>query len=234
MDTYAAALMLFLIMDPLGNIPVVLSILKKVDPARRIKVLLRELVIALILMLIFLYSGSALLKLLSLSKEAVSISGGLVLLIIAIRMIFPSRGGVMGDDEDDSEPLVVPLATPMIAGPSILATRSISRERAEPQRRLVDCPTYQLGCDCDYFNCRTITLSNTRQTRLESDRASNGYDFDFDCCSDADQRIFSDSIAFQIALQLIIHDASYLTRLLIRQGVIRTCHEMVVPVAHTF
>ena len=57
MDTYAAALMLFLIMDPLGNIPVVLSILKKVDPVRRIKVLLRELVIALILMLIFLYSG---------------------------------------------------------------------------------------------------------------------------------------------------------------------------------
>lgn len=133
MDTYAAALMLFLIMDPLGNIPVVLSILKKVDPARRIKVLLRELVIALILMLIFLYSGSALLKLLSLSKEAVSISGGLVLLIIAIRMIFPSRGGVMGDDEDDSEPLVVPLATPMIAGPSILATLVLLAE-SEPSR----------------------------------------------------------------------------------------------------
>jgi len=133
MDTYAAALMLFLIMDPLGNIPVVLSILKKVDPTRRIKVLLRELVIALILMLIFLYSGSALLKLLSLSKEAVSISGGLVLLIIAIRMIFPSRGGVMGDDEDDSEPLVVPLATPMIAGPSILATLVLLAE-SEPSR----------------------------------------------------------------------------------------------------
>jgi len=133
MDTYAAALMLFLIMDPLGNIPVVLSILKKVDPTRRIKVLLRELVIALILMLIFLYSGSALLKLLSLSKEAVSISGGLVLLIIAIRMIFPSRGGVMGEDEDDSEPLVVPLATPMIAGPSILATLVLLAE-SEPSR----------------------------------------------------------------------------------------------------
>jgi multiple antibiotic resistance protein len=91
------------------------------------------LVIALILMLIFLYSGSALLKLLSLSKEAVSISGGLVLLIIAIRMIFPSRGGVMGDDEDDSEPLVVPLATPMIAGPSILATLVLLAE-SEPSR----------------------------------------------------------------------------------------------------
>lgn len=133
MDTFAAALTLFLIMDPLGNIPVVLSILKQVDAARRIKVLVRELLIALVLMLLFLYSGSALLELLSLSKEAVSISGGLVLLIIAVRMIFPSRGGVMGDDDDDTEPLVVPLATPMIAGPSILATLVLLAE-SDPNR----------------------------------------------------------------------------------------------------
>jgi len=133
MDTYAAALTLFLIMDPLGNIPVVLSILKQVDARRRVKVLVRELLIALGLMLLFLYSGSALLKLLSLSKEAVSISGGLVLLIIAIRMIFPSRGGVMGDEDDDAEPLVVPLATPMIAGPSILATLVLLTE-SDPNR----------------------------------------------------------------------------------------------------
>lgn len=133
MDTFAAALTLFLIMDPLGNIPVVLSILKQVDAARRIKVLVRELLIALLLMLLFLYSGSALLELLSLSKEAVSISGGLVLLIIAVRMIFPSRGGVMGDDDDDTEPLVVPLATPMIAGPSILATLVLLAE-SDPNR----------------------------------------------------------------------------------------------------
>lgn len=122
METWAVAITLFLIMDPLGNIPVFLSVLKNVPETRRLKVLTRELLIALAIMLAFLFSGPALLHALSLSREAVSVGGGLVLMIIAIRMIFPSRGGVMGDDGDDGEPLVVPLAVPMIAGPSVLAT----------------------------------------------------------------------------------------------------------------
>lgn len=128
MDTYAAAVALFLIMDPLGNIPIFLSVLKQVPERRRLWVLIRELLIALALMMLFLFSGSSILKLLGLSTEAVAISGGLVLMIIAIRMIFPSRGGVMGDEDMDSEPLVVPLATPMIAGPSILATLVLMAE----------------------------------------------------------------------------------------------------------
>ncbi len=121
METLAAAITLFLIMDPLGNIPVFMSILSKVEPKRRNWILARELVIALGIMLVFLFAGSSMLSVLGLSQEAVAISGGLVLLIIAIRMIFPSRGGIMGD-EDDEEPLIVPLATPMIAGPSLIAT----------------------------------------------------------------------------------------------------------------
>lgn len=133
MDTYAAAVTLFLIMDPLGNIPLFLSILSQVPERRRRLILIRELLIALGLMLIFLFSGPALLKLLGLSTEAVSISGGIILMIIAIRMIFPSRGGPMGDDMDDSEPLIVPLATPMIAGPSILATLVLLAE-SQPER----------------------------------------------------------------------------------------------------
>ena len=133
MDTYAAAVTLFLIMDPLGNIPLFLSILSQVPEARRRLVLVRELLIALALMLIFLFSGPSLLKVLGLSTEAVSISGGIILMIIAIRMIFPSRGGPMGDDVDDSEPLIVPLATPMIAGPSILATLVLLAE-SQPER----------------------------------------------------------------------------------------------------
>ena len=133
MDTYAAAVTLFLIMDPLGNIPLFLSILSQVPENRRRWVLVRELLIALGLMLIFLFSGPSLLKLLGLSTEAVSISGGIILMIIAIRMIFPSRGGPMGDEVDDSEPLIVPLATPMIAGPSILATLVLLAE-SQPER----------------------------------------------------------------------------------------------------
>jgi multiple antibiotic resistance protein len=122
METFAAAVTLFLIMDPLGNIPIFLSVLARVAPERRRRILIRELLIALAIMLLFLFTGPAILTALGLSREAISIGGGLVLMIIAIRMIFPSRGGVMGDDDSEGEPLIVPLAMPLIAGPSVLAT----------------------------------------------------------------------------------------------------------------
>lgn len=135
MDTFAAAVTLFLIIDPLGNIPIFLNILSRVTPARRRLVLIRELLIALALMLLFLFMGPTILRTLGLSREAMSIGGGLVLMIIAIRMIFPSRGGVMGDDESDDEPLIVPLAMPLIAGPSVLATLVLLAETG-PERRV--------------------------------------------------------------------------------------------------
>lgn len=135
METWSVAITLFLIMDPLGNIPVFLSVLKSVDEARRRWVLARELLIALIIMLLFLFSGPSILATLKLSPQAVSIGGALVLMIIAIRMIFPSRGGVMGDDGESGEPLVVPLAVPMIAGPSVLATLVLVTEAA-PERNV--------------------------------------------------------------------------------------------------
>lgn len=122
-ETLAVAVTLFLIMDPLGNTPIFMSVLKKVAPQRRLLVMIRELIIALGIMLLFLFSGPSLLNVLGLTQEAVAIGGGLVLLIIALRMIFPSRGGIIGDEEDTtSEPLIVPLATPLIAGPSLIAT----------------------------------------------------------------------------------------------------------------
>ncbi len=122
MEIFATAVTLFLIMDPLGNIPIFLAILEKVPEERRKKVIIRELFIALGIMILFLFAGRSILNALSLSREAVAIGGGLVLMIIAMRMIFPPIGGVMGDDEMDGEPFIVPLAIPMIAGPSILAT----------------------------------------------------------------------------------------------------------------
>lgn len=120
METLSAAAMLFLIMDPLGNLPVFMSILKQVDPKRRRLVLIRELLIALFIMLLFLYTGSAILSFLHLKQEAVSIAGGIILFLIAIRMIFPQPGGVIGLAAGE-EPLIVPLAIPLVAGPSILA-----------------------------------------------------------------------------------------------------------------
>ena len=121
---WATAITLFLIMDPLGNVPIFLIVLERVAEHRRRYIILRELIIALIVMLLFLFAGPAMLRTLGISPEAVAIAGGLVLLIIAICMIFPLRGSsVMGDDDEDhGEPLLVPLAIPLLAGPSLLAT----------------------------------------------------------------------------------------------------------------
>ncbi|MCL4410354.1 YhgN family NAAT transporter [Aliidiomarina haloalkalitolerans] len=121
MDTLTATITLLLIMNPLGNLPIFISVLRHVDPKRRRKVLIRELLFALFFMLLFLYLGSALLDALGLRQEAVTIAGGIILFIIALRLIFPQPGGVLGLPAGD-EPFIVPLAIPLISGPSLLAT----------------------------------------------------------------------------------------------------------------
>lgn len=119
-SVWTASLTLFLVMDPLGNIPVFLAVLQQVDPARRRKVLARELLISLVLLVGFLFTGRQLLSLFGIEPSSIRIAGGIVLFLIALRMVFPQEGGVMGDV--DGEPFVVPLAVPLIAGPSTLAT----------------------------------------------------------------------------------------------------------------
>jgi len=117
----SSAVVLFLVMDPFGNIPIFLSLLKDIEPKRRWKIISRELLIALVILLIFLFFGQRILDILQLESESVSIAGGIILFIIGIRMVFPSRRGVMGD-QLEGEPFIVPLAIPLIAGPSALAT----------------------------------------------------------------------------------------------------------------
>ena len=121
MDTWSVAITLFLIMDPLGNLPIFMSVLKMIDPKRRKIVLARELIFSLLIMLLFLYSGEAILQFLNVKQETVSIAGGIILFLIALRMIFPQPGGVTGLSVGE-EPFIVPLAIPMVAGPSVLAT----------------------------------------------------------------------------------------------------------------
>jgi multiple antibiotic resistance protein len=120
MDTLSATLLLLTIMDPLGNVATFVSGLRPVPQERRLRVIARELVIALVILIVFLFAGPWLLGLLHLKQEALFISGGIVLFLIALKMIFPpSRREA---DEPQIEPFIVPLATPMIAGPSVLAT----------------------------------------------------------------------------------------------------------------
>jgi MarC family membrane protein len=132
MDTLSAALLLFLVMDPLGNVPLFLSALRQVDPARYRIVIVRELLIALVILVVFLFAGRYLLGLLRVSPAALTAGGGLILLLIAIRMIFPTSERSLREDVV-GEPLVVPLAVPYTAGPSMLATELLFMSR-EPDR----------------------------------------------------------------------------------------------------
>jgi multiple antibiotic resistance protein len=121
MDLLSAVVTLFLVMDPLGNVPLFLSILKTVAPERRRIVLLREIGFAYVVLVTFLLVGDYLLRFLALEQQAVSIAGGIVLFLISLRMIFPGEGGLAGPPLE-GEPFVVPLAIPLVAGPSTLAT----------------------------------------------------------------------------------------------------------------
>ncbi|MDN3696644.1 MULTISPECIES: YhgN family NAAT transporter [Vibrio] len=132
MEILSAATMLFLIMDPLGNLPIVLSILKHLDPKRRRMVLIRELFFALIILMVFLFAGQGILSFLHVQPETLSISGGIILFIIAIKMIFPQAGSITGLAAGD-EPFIVPMAIPMIAGPSVLASLLLLSSK-EPDR----------------------------------------------------------------------------------------------------
>lgn len=120
MTLASAALLLFLILDPLGNIPVFLSLLRELPPQRQRWVLARELLIALVVLMLFLWAGKYALELMHLRQESVSIAGGIVLFLIGIRMIFPPPEGLMGEIPD-GEPFIVPMAIPLVAGPSGMA-----------------------------------------------------------------------------------------------------------------
>ena len=120
MTIASAALLLFLILDPLGNIPVFLSLLKPLPAHRRRIVLARELLIAFGVLMAFLWGGKYALELMHLRQESVSIAGGIVLFLIGIRMIFPPPEGLMGE-LPDGEPFIVPMAIPLVAGPSGMA-----------------------------------------------------------------------------------------------------------------
>src|SRR5215203_3965860 len=120
MKIFFNAITLLLIMDPLGNIPPFLSVLKHVQSDRRQKVLGREILLAYIVLLVFLFLGKYVLMLLSLQEETISIAGGIVLFLIALRMVFP--GDRTAREMIAEEPFLVPLAIPFVAGPSTLAS----------------------------------------------------------------------------------------------------------------
>jgi MarC family membrane protein len=117
----SATILLVLITDPIGNIPIFANALRHVAPERRVRVILREISIAFVLLLTFMFVGEGFLRGMNLSELALQIGGGVILFLIALRMVFPPPAGAT-EDEPTAEPLIVPLAVPAIAGPSALAT----------------------------------------------------------------------------------------------------------------
>lgn len=121
MDIVSATILLILVMDPFGNMPLVISVLKNVEPRARTRVVLRECAIAYAVLLAFMFGGDRFMHLLRLSDNALAIAGGLILFLIALRMVFPHAEGIFGESGETST-FIVPLAIPAIAGPSALAT----------------------------------------------------------------------------------------------------------------
>ena len=117
----SATILLLLVTDPLGNIPIFVSALRAVPPHRKPYVILRECLIAFGILLLFMVFGNRFMDLLGLSDVSLQIGGGVILFLIALRMVFPVPEGIFGT-APGGEPFIVPLAIPAIAGPSALAT----------------------------------------------------------------------------------------------------------------
>lgn len=132
MDFLSAVILLFIIMDPLGNIPVFQALLARYPRRRRLRLIAREMLIAYAVLLLFLFAGEAILGHLGLEQPALGIAGGVVLFLIALRMVFPEPDDTARVDTGE-EPFIVPLAVPMIAGPSAVAALLLLVSR-EPEQ----------------------------------------------------------------------------------------------------
>jgi MarC family membrane protein len=131
----SALVLLLLVLDPLGSLPVFIAVMRQVPPERRTRVALRESAIAFGVLLLFMATGQAFLELMRLSERSLEVAGGVILLIIAMKMIFASGGELYAGDGSTREPLIFPLAVPLLAGPSAMATVLLLASR-QPDRLL--------------------------------------------------------------------------------------------------
>ncbi|TLY48969.1 MAG: YhgN family NAAT transporter [Gammaproteobacteria bacterium] len=155
-STVSAGVLLFLIMDPLGNIPLFLGLLKDVAPARRRIVMTRELIIALVVLFGILFSGGFVLKALQLRPESVSIAGGIVLFLIGVKMVFPPHEGSIFGGPEGAEPFIVPMAIPGVAGPSAMAALMLLAN-SNPGRTA----DWSIALFCAWFATAAILLCST-------------------------------------------------------------------------
>jgi multiple antibiotic resistance protein len=164
MTIISVAVLMFLVMDPLGNIAFFIAALSSVDPKRQKIVIIRELLIALVALIVFLFAGRSFLQLLGVSSDALTIAGGVILLLIALRMIFPAAEKPLKENIG-GEPFIVPLAIPYVAGPSAMATEMLLMNK-EPDRWL----EWLLAIVLAWFACAVILYFASGLRRYLTDR----------------------------------------------------------------
>lgn len=157
----SAFVLLLLVLDPFGSLPIFIAVLKGVPPARRRPVALREATIALAVLLAFMVAGQGFLRLMHLSERSLEVAGGVILLIIAVRMIFSSGAQIYASDGGAREPFVFPLAVPLLAGPSAMATVLLLGSR-QPQQML----EWAAALTAAIAVCAGVMLSADRIRRL--------------------------------------------------------------------
>ena len=128
----SAFILLLLVLDPFGSLPIFISVLRGVAPERRKVVAIREVSIAFGVLLAFMFTGQGFLNLMHLSERSLEVAGGVILLMISIRMIFASGESIYTSDAE-REPFIFPLAVPLLAGPSAMATVLLLASR-QPDR----------------------------------------------------------------------------------------------------
>ncbi|MFN3296445.1 MarC family protein [Caldimonas sp.] len=159
----SALILLLLVLDPFGSLPIFISVLRGVPPERRTRVAVREVLIAFVVLLGFMFAGGAFLELMHLSERSLEVAGGVILLIIAIRMIFASGGEIYAAGTG-REPFIFPLAVPLLAGPSAMATVLLLASR-QPERLL----EWVGALSTAMLVCGAVLLAADRLRRLLGD-----------------------------------------------------------------
>lgn len=167
MEILSTAFLLFLVLDPVGNIPAFLVVLSHVPPERHGRILVREMLIALAALVVFLLFGQYILAALQVSYGSLGVAGGIIMLLIAIRMVFPSPKG-SASEELDGEPFIVPLAIPLVAGPAAMATLMVLMAR-----RPDEWPQWLAAVFLAWAVSGAILLSAERLGRLLGKRTLN-------------------------------------------------------------
>jgi MarC family membrane protein len=165
-EILSAVILLILVTDPFGNVPLVNAMLAGVTPPRRRLIIVRECAIAFAILALFMAGGQSVLRVMHLSASSLSIAGGVILFMIAIRMVFAHPEGAFGLQARGGEPFVVPLAVPLIAGPSALATVMLMATR-EPQKIL----TWAAALVVTMLLAAVILLAGDKLQRWMGERA---------------------------------------------------------------